>query len=238
MINDNLAAPAHAATATTAHHGTLAARLRGFGLVGVLATIIICFGSVLLPGLGALLVLAWAWRSRTRWRDIGISKPDSWIGVIALGIFLGVALRMLVKLLILPLLNAPPVNPAFGHLEGNDADLPLAILSMGFLAAFGEEVVMRGFLFERVTRLFGRSVLALAGTLLSTSVIFGIGHYPLQGVVGAQHAAIMGLIFGLLYLWSGRLWLPIITHGAFNLAGVAIIYFGVGPEIDAWFWGK
>ena len=216
--------------------GGFAAALRGFGFVGILAIVSIYASSVIIPGLGALLVLAWAWGSRTPWQEVGFSRPRSWIVTIVLGIVLGIALRAVMKFLVMPALGAPP-NPAFHHLEGNTAALPLAILVMGFLAAFSEEVVMRGFLFERLTRLFGRGAAAMTAIVLVTSAIFGAGHYPLQGLAGAQHAGIMGLIFGALYVATGRVWLPIITHGAFNLTGLAIIYLGVGPQLDAWFWG-
>jgi membrane protease YdiL (CAAX protease family) len=213
----------------------LAARLRGFGLIGLAAFGAIYVGSLALPGLGALLVLIWAWRSRTPWPELGFSRPNSWVATITVGILLGLALRLVTKLLIMPLFEAPP-NPAFRHLEGNTAALPLAILTMGFLAAFGEEVVMRGYFFERLRKLLGRGSAATALIIVVTSVVFGIGHYGLQGLAGAQHATIMGLVFGTLYAITARLWLPIVTHAAYNLAGLALIYIGVGPKMNAWLW--
>jgi hypothetical protein len=237
MADMSTAALKHTAAPDGARGDRFAARLRGFGFVGVLALSAIYVGSVIVPGLGALLVLAWAWRSRTPWSEIGFSRPDSWVATIGLGIALGLALRGLMKFLVMPLLGAPAVNPAFHHLEGNSAALPLAIFMMGFVAAFGEEVVMRGFLFERLTRLLGRGKAAMTTIVLVTAILFGLGHYSLQGPAGAQHAAIMGLVFGSLYALTNRLWLPVVTHAAFNLAGLAIIYLGVGAELDAWFWG-
>ena len=44
----------------------VAAQLRGFGALGLLAILIIVLTSVVKP-LSALLVLLWAWRSRTPW---------------------------------------------------------------------------------------------------------------------------------------------------------------------------
>ena len=236
MAENSSATPGYRLPIGPPRHSGFASALRGFGFVGILTIVGIYASSVIIPGLGALLVLAWAWRSRTPWHELGFSRPRSWVATIALGIVLGIALRAVMKFLVMPALGAPP-NPAFHHLEGNTAALPLAILIMGFLAATGEEVVMRGFLFERLTRLFGRSAAAITVIVLVTSAIFGVGHYPLQGLAGAQHAGIMGLIFGALYVATGRVWLAIITHGAFNLTGLAIIYLGVGPQLDAWLWG-
>lgn len=237
MADNPLAALTPTAESGPRREGGFAAGLRDFGFVGILAIVGIYVSSVIIPGVGALLVLAWTWRSRTPWRDIGFSRPVSWIATIALGVGLGVALRAIMKFLAMPLLGAPPTNSAFHHLEGNDAALPLAIFAMGLVAPFGEEVVMRGFLFERLTRLFGRGGAAITMIVLLTSIVFGVGHYALQGTAGAQNAAIMGLVYGTLYVISGRIWLPIFTHAAFNLSGLAIIYLGVGAELDAWFWG-
>jgi membrane protease YdiL (CAAX protease family) len=131
------------------------------------------------------------------------------------------------KFFVMPLLGAPAVNPAFHFLQGNAAALPIAILTMGFLAAFGEEVVMRGFLFERGRRLLGSGTGAKMLIVLVTSIVFGAGHYSLQGLAGAQNATIMGVMFGVLYVSTGRLWLPVVTHSAFNLAGLTLIYFAV-----------
>ena len=57
----------------------VAAQLRGFGPLGLLAILVIVLTSVVKP-LGGLLVLLWAWRSHTPWRDIGYVRPRSWIG--------------------------------------------------------------------------------------------------------------------------------------------------------------
>ena len=238
MSDDPCTTFQHKSAFDTPRQSSLAARLRGFDFVGILTVVGIYLSSMIVPALGALLVLAWAWRSQTPWREIGFARPASWISTFALGIALGVSLRLIMKFLVMPLLGAPSVNPAFHHLEGNTSALPLAIFLMGVLAPLGEEVVMRGFLFERARRLFGSGTVNAAMIVLGTSVIFGVGHYPMQGVAGAQNAALMGVAYGTLYLVTGRLWLSIMAHAAFNLSGLAIIYLGVGAELDAWFWGS
>ncbi len=44
---------------------------------------------------------------------------------------------------------------------------------------FGEETVFRGYLFERLGKLFGCSLTARVSIVLLTSVWFGAAHYPL-----------------------------------------------------------
>src|SRR5688572_16611668 len=82
-----------------------AAALRGFGAVGLLAWVVIYFGNALFAPLTALLVLAWAWRSGTPWREIGFARPRSWIAVLAGGILFGIAFKLVMKALVMPLLG-------------------------------------------------------------------------------------------------------------------------------------
>ena len=208
----------------TAAGGT---RLRGYGPVGWLAFVGIYIASVLIPPVGTLLVLLWTRLSRTPWAKVGLARPKSWLGTIIAGVLLALVLRALTTYVVGPLLDAPSENPAFKHLRGNTAALPMAILMLGFVNAFGEELVMRGFFYERLIGLFGDSFKALTFIVLLTSLIFGIGHYPLQGAYGAAHAFLLGLAFGVLYLRSGTIWLPAATHGAYNLIGLTLLYFGL-----------
>lgn len=60
----------------------VAASLRGFGPLGLLAILLIVVTSIFKP-LSAILVVAWAWRSHTPWREIGYVRPRSWLGSLA-----------------------------------------------------------------------------------------------------------------------------------------------------------
>src|SRR4051794_21335518 len=104
-----------------------AAELRGFGFLGIFAFLVILAGSLLYTPLGALLVLAWAYRSRTPWRHIGFVRPHSWLRTSILGIVFGIALKLAMKALVMPLLGAPPVNPAYHYLAGNRDAMPAMI---------------------------------------------------------------------------------------------------------------
>ena len=91
-------------------------------------------------------------------------------------------------------------------------------------AGFGEETVLRGFLFERLGKLLGRGAGATIAIVLLTSAWFGLIHYPGQGFAGAEQAVITGLVFGSIFAITGRIWLPIFAHAAFDLTAVFIIY--------------
>jgi hypothetical protein len=102
-----------------------AAGLRGFGPNGILAILVIAAGTLVTPLIGAVLVLGWAWRSRTPWREIGYLRPKSWIGTLTIGLAFGIAFKLLMKAIVMPLLGADPINPTLHHLIGNTVRSPV-----------------------------------------------------------------------------------------------------------------
>lgn len=209
----------------------LAAALRGFGPVGLVAILAILAGNALFVPLSALLVLLWARRSRTPWRALGLVRPKSWVGGLAAGLALGIAFKLMMKAVVMPLLGADPVNQAYHHLAGNTAALPAMLFLIIVGAGFGEEVVWRGWMFERLGRLLGESAGAKAAIVLVTAALFGLAHYPEQGLPAVQQAVIVGLVFGAIFAVAGRLWLLICAHAAFDLTALALIYWDVETEV-------
>jgi membrane protease YdiL (CAAX protease family) len=209
----------------------VAAELRGFGPLGILAILVILAGNGIVAPLSAILVLLWARRSHTPWRDIGYVRPGSWARSLAVGVMLGIALKLLMKAVVLPLLGAPPINQAYHYLAGNTAALPGMLFAMIVGAGFGEETVFRGYLFERLQKLFGRSVAARSVIVLLTSVFFGLLHYFDQGLPGVQQATIVGLVFGTIFAVTGRIFMLMCAHAAFDLTALAVIYWDLEAEV-------
>lgn len=202
-----------------------AAQLRGFGPVGIIAfVLVLAFGPLFEP-LGVLPALAWVKYSRTPWREIGFVRPKSWIASVAIGIVFGCAFKLVMKVVVMPLLGADPINQAYHYLAGNTAALPGMVLLVTLGAGFGEETVFRGFLFERLGKLFGSSVGAKAAIVLISAALFGVIHYPVQRLAGAEQAAITGLVFGTIFAVTGRIFMLMVAHAAFDLTAIAIIYF-------------
>jgi len=205
----------------------LAAQLRGFGPLGVLAALVL----VALGSLGGFPVLLWARLSRTPWRELGFARPPSWARTVVLGVLAGVAFKLLMKAIVMPLLGAPDTNAAYARLVGNPDALPGMIFTVIVGAGFGEEAVFRGFLFERLGRLLGTGTAAKIAIILLSSALFGIAHYQDQGLPGVEQATITGLAFGVTFALSGRLWAVMIAHAAFDLTAVAIIYRGLEARV-------
>ena len=208
-----------------------AANLRGFGLVGIIAIVIIFSGNLVVAPLSALFVLLWVWLSRTPWREIGYVRPKSWIGGLAIGVVFGAAFKLVMKVVVMPLLVADPINHAYHNLVGNAAALPFMIFVMVFVAGFGEETFFRGYLFERAGKLIGQSAAAKAATVIATALFFGSLHYFDQGIGGVEQAIITGSVFGTIFAITGRIWMLMCAHAAFDIMAVAIIYLNIETEV-------
>jgi membrane protease YdiL (CAAX protease family) len=111
-------------------------------------------------------------------------------------------------------------------------NLKLALVGFAFawiFAAFGEELVWRGYLMNRVAELGHRTRRAWICSLLAVSVVFGMAHAG-QGIAGVIEESIAGLFLGLMYLSTGRnLALPIIAHGVADTIDVVLIFLGKYP---------
>lgn len=208
-----------------------AAGLRGFGPLGIFAILVILAGNMVVVPLSAVLVLVWARRSRTPWREIGYVRPQSWTGSVAIGIAFGIAFKFVMKAIVMPLLGADPINQAYHYLAGNTAALPGMLYAVTVGAGFGEETVFRGYMFERFGKLFGSRVWAKTLIVLLTAGWFGLDHYAVQGLAGVEQATIFGLVFGTIFAVTGRIWMLMFAHAAFDLTALAIIYWNLESNV-------
>ena len=71
--------------------------------------------------------------------------------------------------------------------------------------------------------------------MVFTSAWFGYGHYAFQGMPGVQQAVIVGLTFGTIFAITGRLFLLMIAHIAFDLTALALIYWDCETAVAQFF---
>jgi CAAX protease family protein len=207
-----------------------AAALRGFGPVGIAAFVIVFAGAVLTPPIAAALGVIWLWLSRTPLRDLGMARPKSWALTIIGGILLGIALKFLMKAVVLPLLGADPINQSFHYLAHNrTAALDFAAYAI-YGAGFSEEFFFRGYLFERLGKLFGQSTLAIVTIVIVTTGLFGLAHFA-QGPLGVVNALFTGATIAIVYAATRNLWLLMFAHAAFDLAALVMLYYDIEPQV-------
>ena len=83
--------------------------------------------------------------------------------------------------------------------------------ALGLSAGICEELLYRGFLVAYLA-----SFLGLWPGALAAGAVFGIAHLY-QGWGGIVRTGIFGVVFALLYAWSGQLWGLVILHAAVDV---------------------
>lgn len=168
----------------------------------------------------------------SNWGAVGLRAPGrkGRAAILVIGGYFAVgAVFAVVGGLILPALNlSPRTAEAFAGLTGNTGLYLYLLLVVAWgSAAFGEELVFRGFLQTRLELAFGPSRASAAFAVLTQAIIFGALH-SYQGAGGAILAGTTGLIIGLVYLAGGRnLWACILLHGLVDTVSLSAIYFGL-----------
>ena len=84
-------------------HESSASGLRGRGFAGIASILLIVAGDLIFKPLSALLVLLWAQLSATPLADLGLRRPANWLRTILLGTVAGIALKILLKAIVMPL---------------------------------------------------------------------------------------------------------------------------------------
>jgi len=172
---------------------------------------------------------------KLRWKDVGLRRNESWPKTILMAIAAGASIEMLELFVTQPLLvrliGKMPDLSTFELLRHNAKLLLVALALTWTLAAFGEEMVYRGYLMNRVAGLGGNSRLAWAASLVLVNLLFGSAHMG-QGITGMIENMIDGALLALLYLWRGRsLAAPIIAHGVTDTIDCLLLFLGRYPGI-------
>ena len=184
-----------------------------------------------------LLLLAWISLRlrRVQWKQIGFTRYRTWATTLLLGIACGVGLELFdlfgKQPLLIRLLGKPPDLSNFDTVRGNLKIALVMIAVIWILAAFGEELVYRGYLMNRVADLGRCTSTAWIVSLFLTSALFGLAHYQ-QGLTGIVEEGSDGLLLGLMYLACRRnLAIPIVIHGVCDTIDIALLFLGKYPGL-------
>ena len=178
---------------------------------------------LLLPALLAVFKLLTAAFDRKPLGSVGLAFCGSWRRELGLGLGIG-------SLMIFAVGAAESVlgvaRFSFGQLSpGPFLGWGGATLVLLFVAATNEELMFRGYPFQRLAESMGAP-----GAVAVFSVLFGLVHLgnPNHSVVSTVNTALIGVPLALAYLRTRALWMPVGAHFAWNfLQG-----FGLGLPIS------
>jgi len=146
-------------------------------------------------------------------RTLGVSLRGRWAQTLAIGFSIGIGIITLL-LLVLRTLGYASFN---WHHPTQSAIGMLVLLIFGMLiVAMSEEMIFHGYLFQTLLRGIGP-----LATLFITSTVFALFHLPNTSqlhLLGLVNIGMAGLLFGLLYLRQGTLWMVIGVHAGWDFA--------------------
>jgi membrane protease YdiL (CAAX protease family) len=114
----------------------------------------------------------------------------------------------------------------YEYLRGNLPMLIGALAAVYVVSSFGEEVIYRGFLMNRLAELGKGTRLAWGMALTISAVVFGLAHFD-WGVVGIVQTTFMGLALAASYLLVKRnLWVLVLAHAYIDTVLLVQMYLG------------
>ncbi|MCP5053783.1 MAG: CPBP family intramembrane metalloprotease [bacterium] len=100
-------------------------------------------------------------------------------------------------------------------------ELKLFIL-LSITAGICEELLFRGYLIWYIKGMTG-----LTGAVIISAIIFGLAH-SYQGLSGIIKTGILGLIFALVFVFTGSLWVPMVLHALVDIQSGLIGFYILG----------
>jgi len=198
------------------------------GLIAGALTGIVVMSSILGMALPLLVATWFLRRERSGWHDLGFGISMPFMRFLAYTLVAVASIFLLAEGLLrwgLEAAGLPPIDlSSLKDLVHDDLTYYLLFLipvSWGS-AAFGEELLVRGFILNRLEILTNNSMWAV----VSQAAIFALAHFY-QGITGVLVVFMIGLIMGAVFIRCGRnLWPVIVAHGLADTIAVTSFYFG------------
>jgi len=99
------------------------------------------------------------------------------------------------------------------------------IIILALLPAAGEEILFRGVFQQLFQKWMKSGILAV----LITAILFSTLHFQFYGFLPRL---ILGIVFGLLFLWSKSVWLPFAAHLVNNIIPVVLSYSSGWTDVN------
>jgi hypothetical protein len=172
----------------------------------------------------AMLIIVWLGlklRGET-WKDFGLTfnsvtlKEGFKVFLWSLLVFLLAIIGFIIGSIIMANITGIPEGSAdmsgYAYLKDNLGMLILSLVGVYIVSSFGEEVIYRGFLINRISQMGLDTKKMQWLAVIISSLIFGFVHYE-WGAMGIAQTTLMGLALAICYIkLKKRLWILILAH--------------------------
>ncbi len=164
--------------------------------------------------------------------SLGFQKKNiNWFNLAIIAPITGLIILLIYRYLLVPIVTkftGVPIDiSTFDLLRDN---LPVLLVTLGFVwtsAAFGEEIIFRGYLMTRFSKVFGNSTPSIVANIIIFGIFFGTIH-AYQGITGQILSGITGtMIATLFHLRKNDLWFCVVVHGTVDTFALIAIYLGI-----------
>lgn len=156
-----------------------------------------------------------------RWHNFGLTlKSISWreaikVFLLSILVFVLALAGFIIGSIVMANITGIPESSnmdGYDYLKDNIGMLLLTLGGVYIVSSFGEEVIYRAFLINRISELGQGSKKATIIAVILSSIIFGLVHYE-WGPMGIVQTGFMGLALGICYIkLKKRLWILILAH--------------------------
>lgn len=161
--------------------------------------------------------------------QLNMTKPVRWSHAVWIGASIGILMNLLARLLLYGMVeklthqprNVASIENAIRYQPGFALQMLVMIWTLVILS---EEWVFRGFIMKQLGSLGGNTEKGWLVALVVSSMLFGLAHMH-QGVSGMINSAILGSVFGWVFLRYRNMWYNLIAHGVFDTCSLALVYF-------------
>jgi CAAX protease family protein len=180
------------------------------------------YNILLLPGLLALYKLLTMLLDHRPLRSVGLTFHSRWKNELGIGLAAGTV--MIVAVACLERVGGLADFSARTEPAGKIALGGFFLLTLLIVAAAAEELVFRGYPFQRLVDSGGK------GAAVATfSALFGVAHLanPFHSWISLVNTVLVGVLLSICYLRTRALWLPIGIHFAWNFVQGYVLGFPV-----------
>ena len=170
-----------------------------------------------------MLILVWLGMNfrGQKWSDFGLTfgpvtfKDGLKVFLLSLLVFVLAVTGFILGSIIMANITGIPEGSDMSNYEYLQNNVPMLILTLCgvyIVSSFGEEVIYRAFLINRISELGFEPKTGRIIAVILSAIIFGLVHYE-WGAMGIVQTGFMGLAIGICYIkMKKRLWILILAH--------------------------